>query len=48
MVVGDLVLSEQKEISKVCWDSNIGVVFVTVVGFYVYVRNQKRNHVVEF
>ena len=48
LVVGDLALSQQKKISKVCWDLNISVVFVTVIGFYVYVRNQKRQHVIEF
>ena len=48
LIVGDLGLNDQKIISKVCWDLNIAVLFVTVIGFYVYVRNQKKQHVIEF
>jgi hypothetical protein len=36
-----------KEVSRVCFSLNIPVVFITVVGFYVYVRNQQRLHFVE-
>ena len=48
VLVGDLCLSEQSEISRTCWDADVSAIFVTVVGFFIYVRNQKKVQVIEF
>jgi molybdopterin/thiamine biosynthesis adenylyltransferase len=47
LICGDLRESVNKEISRVCFEFNIPVVFITVAGFYVYVRSQQRLHFVE-
>jgi NEDD8-activating enzyme E1 regulatory subunit len=48
IIASDLLLSEQAEVSRVCWDEGVAVVFIAVVGFFLYVRNQRKVHVIEF
>ena len=47
LICADQKESVNKEVSQVCFELNIPVVFITVAGFYVYVRNQQRLHFVE-
>lgn len=47
LICGDLRESINREVSQVCFRLNVPVVFITIVGFYVYVRNQARLHFVE-
>jgi molybdopterin/thiamine biosynthesis adenylyltransferase len=47
LICADQKESVNKEVSQACCALNIPVVFITVAGFYVYVRNQQRLHFVE-
>lgn len=47
LICGDLREKENLQVSQVCYRLNVPVVFITVVGFYVYIRSQVRLHFVE-
>ena len=47
LICSDLRESLNREISSLCFKLNIPVVFITVVGFYIYIRNQQKLHIVE-